>query len=537
VDLLNWAAAKVLGLPAPRARRVRADRGIDVPMRDGVVLRIDRFAPDPPKAPTILIRTPYGRGLRPRLLARAVAAQGFQVVLQSCRGTADSGGVFEPMRHERDDGLDTIEWLREQPWYTGELCTFGPSYVGFTQWAVAAEAGPDLKAMAPIVTSADFRESTYAGGSFSLDTVLTWAALLSAQRGSRLANFVELRRGQPKLHRGLAHLPLGEADLVATGEEISFLRAWLDRPGTEYWDERGHAVHEVAAPVLMVGGWYDIFLPWQLGDYAALRAAGARPRLIIGPWTHGSFSLVRHSVAESVTWFHENTGTAARKASQNPVRIHVGGIDEWWELDDWPPAGARTVDWFFQPDGGLAADGPQPSAAPARFRYDPADPTPAVGGARLVGNLAGQRDNRKLEARPDVLTFTSAPLDRPVTAVGPVSATVHVRASGEHFDLFVRLCDVDLAGRSWNVCDGLLRVVGDAGPVRVELWPTAYRFGAGHRIRVQVSGGAHPRFARNTGTGEPLATASRLRPVDIEVFHHAGRPSALHLTEPVETAL
>jgi putative CocE/NonD family hydrolase len=437
------------------------------------------------------------------------------------------------MRHEREDGLDTIEWLRQQPWYTGELCTFGPSYVGFVQWAVAAEAGPDLKAMATIVTAADFRDSTYAGGAFSLDTVLTWAALLSAQRGSQLANFIELRRGQPKLHRGLAHLPLGEADVVATGEEISFLRAWLGRPGPEYWDERGHTAGEVTAPVLMVGGWHDIFLPWQLADYAALRATGARPRLIIGPWTHGSFALVRHSIAESLAWFHENTGSAQPRNQGRPVRVHVGGeAGEWLELDDWPPAGARTVDWFFQPDGGLVGDGPQPSAAPARFRYDPADPTPAVGGPRLVGNLAGRRDNRALEARPDVLTFTSAPLEQPVTVLGPVAATVHVRASGEHFDLFVRVCDVDPAGRSWNVCDGLRRVAGETSPVRVDLWPTAYRFRPGHRIRVQVSGGAHPRFSRNTGTGEPLVTASRLRPVNIEVFHDAVRPSALHLTEP-----
>src|SRR5262249_30870838 len=157
---------------------------------------------------------------------------------------------------------------------------------GFVQWALAADAGPDLKAMATIVTAADFRDSAYAGGAFSLDTVLTWAALLSAQRGSRLANFVELRRGQPRLRRGLAHLPLGEADRVATGEEITYVRDWLARPGARYWDERGHAMRraEVTAPVLMVGGWYDIFLPWQLDDYAALRAAGARLRLTIGPW-------------------------------------------------------------------------------------------------------------------------------------------------------------------------------------------------------------------------------------------------------------
>jgi putative CocE/NonD family hydrolase len=554
---------KALGLPAPSAGRVRAHRGLAVPMRDGIVLATDRFAPDLPTAPTILIRTPYGRGARFRLLATAMAAQGFHVVVQSCRGTHDSGGIFEPMRHERDDGLDTVEWLRRQPWYSGSLCTFGPSYVGFAQWALAAEAGPDLKAMATIVTAADFRDSTYAGGAFSLDTVLTWAALLSAQRGPRWANFVELRRGQPRLHRALAHLPLREVDLVATGEEINFMRDWLAQPGAEYWDVRGHAARraDVTAPVLMVGGWHDIFLPWQLDDYAAMRAAGASPRLIIGPWTHGSFGLLRHSVTESVAWFHRHTrdptatggngtggagtggaGTGSDGAAgDRPVRVHVGGMNAWCGLDDWPPPGARTRDWFFQPAGGLGPRPPAGIAAPAGFRYDPADPTPAVGGPRLVANVAGRRDNRQLEARPDVLTFTTPPLEEPVTALGPVAATVHLRAEGEYFDVFVRLCDVEPDGRSWNICDGLVRVTPDVFPgaddgvrtILVKLWPTGHRFGSGHRIRVQVSGGAHPRFARNTGTAEPLATATRLRPVDVAVFHDAAHRSAIALTEPV----
>jgi predicted acyl esterase len=558
----------------------------------------DHFAPSIPDTPTILIRTPYGRGIRLRILARALAHQGFHVVVQSCRGTYDSGGTFEPMRHERDDGLDTLEWLRRQPWYTGDLFTFGPSYVGFVQWALAADAAPDLKAMATIVTAADFRRSTYAGGSFSLDTVLTWAALLSAQRGPRLANFVELRRGQPRLHRGLAHLPLSEADVVATGERVPFVRDWLAEPDDDYWDQRGHTVDRVTAPVLMVGGWYDIFLPWQLDDYAALRAAGARPRLTIGPWTHGSFGLVRESIRESVAFFRDalapqerdhaalrdrddtsprerdNTSAPARDhaanpprdhaanpardhaanpardhaapaprdhtaapprdltalterddtpppsrdhaaprerepAAREPVRVHIGGLG-WRGFGDWPPAGARTVDWVLKPD------------AASRFRYDPADPTPAVGGPRLVANVAGRRDNRALEARPDVLTFTGDPLEAPLTIIGPVAATVRVTASGAHFDLFVRLCDVTPDGHSWNICDGLVRVTAEnpatVRDVRVDLWPAAHRFAAGHRLRVQVSGGAHPRFARNTGSGEPLATATTLVPVEVEVI-------------------
>src|SRR5439155_3064216 len=124
------------------------------------------------------------------------------------------------------------------------------------------------------------------------------------------------------------------------------------------------------------------------------------------------------------------------------------------------------------------------------FVYDPACPTPAVGGARLAGHLAGVRDNRALEARADVLTYTSAQLPHPLEVAGPVRATVFVRSSLPHFDVFVRLCDVRPTGRSDNVCDGLLRVApgsrhsaSGVQRVEVDLWPTGYRFRAGHRLR------------------------------------------------------
>jgi putative CocE/NonD family hydrolase len=545
VSLVSELVGRFLGLPAPRANRIRVERGLAVPMRDGVHLRTDHYAPTVPegqRAPTVLVRTPYGLGMRVGLLARVLAGQGFHVVVQSCRGTFRSGGVFDPMRNERTDGLDTIEWLRDQPWYSGELCMWGPSYVGFVQWAVAAEAGEDLRALVVVVTASDFRNSTYAGGSFSLEATLTWAALLQGQRTSRLANVLDALRGQPRLRRGLAHLPLSEADQVATGVAQQFVREWLAEPGDDYWAERAHTTRlsEVTTPVLMIGGWHDIFLPWQLVDYAALRTAGARPRLTIGPWTHGSVGLYLHSVREAVRWFRLHTAQPPGDAGELPVRVHVGGVDEWRELPDWPPD-ARTVDWFFHGAGGLSPDPPGATTAdaahPDRFRYDPADPTPAVGGPRLVANIAGVRDNRELEARPDVVVYTSQALPVAIDVIGAVEATVHIGSSGPYFDVFVRLCDVDASGRSWNVCDGLVRVapgrfastVDSTTAVRVPLWPTAYRFGAGHRIRVQVSGGAHPRFARNTGTEEPLAGATTLRPVDLAIHHDQGHPSAIHL--------
>jgi putative CocE/NonD family hydrolase len=533
------AASRALRLPPPVTGRVRVTRGIRVRARDGVKLLTDHYAPGLPVAPTVLVRTPYGRGAHMRLVGRLLAEQGFHVVIQSCRGTFGSGGAFEPLLHERDDGMDTLDWLRRQPWYTGAFGMFGASYQGFVQWALAADAGADLRAMVAVATTSTTRDSTYAGESFSLDTVLTWTELIQAQTVSWLTRQVELKRGQPRLVAGLAHLPLAEADRIATGATVRFFQEWLEhhRPHADYWLPRVFDAHldRVRAPVSMVTGWQDIFLPAQLADYATLRAAGGQPYLTIGPWTHGSLGLFTAALRDGLTWLRAHLRgdrDAVRSAS---VRIHVGGGGGWRDLPDWPPP-AVTKAWHLHAARALAPLPPPPST-PDLFRYDPADPTPSLGGPLLVAQRAGPVDNRALESRPDVLTYTSSPLRSPVEVVGPVTGTVYVRSALPYFDVFLRLCDVDRRGRSWNVCDGLVRVAPDRFPtdpdgvarVAVPLWPTAHRFERGHRIRLQVSGGAHPRYARNPGTGEPLGTAIALRAGNREIFHDPDRPSAVFL--------
>src|SRR5262249_11869217 len=148
---------------------------------------------------------------------------------------------------------------------------------------------PELEAMAMSVTASQFRDPTYAGEAFALFTVLAWASLMQSQSSPWVGNVVELVRGQPRLNRALGHLPLTEADLIATGVEVGYFRRWLGFAGARgadfdaYWAERDHdhRMADVGASVLMLGGWHDIFLPWQLRDYAALRAIGARPHLTI----------------------------------------------------------------------------------------------------------------------------------------------------------------------------------------------------------------------------------------------------------------
>lgn len=540
--MITWLTARGLGL-GPALTRVDVHRDLPVPMPDGVDLLADLYVPRRvPQAPTVLIRTPYGRrGMFALLHARMLAERGFQVVVQSVRGTAGGGGVLDPFAQERADGLATIDWLERQPWFHGNLLLFGMSYFGYTQWAVAADAGDRVTAMHVTMSAARFRDMFYTGETFALETALGWTSLMTRLTGRPLRDAFAMARPDRRLAAALRRLPLAEADRAATGREVAFFQEWLehDKPGDPYWTaERDHDARraEVTAPMAMVSGWYDLFLPWQLADFQALAAAGREPYITIGPWTHADPRAAGTAVREAITWFTAHvTGNRERALPGGPVRLYLQQAGEWRDYPEWPPPGARPTAWHLRRHGGLSTEPPEASA-PSRFRYDPADPTPSLGGP-LFTTRAGRRDNRPLEARPDVLVFTGEPLTAPVDVIGPVRAVIHLRSDNEHGDVFVRLCDVEPSGRSMNVCDGIQRVVPGRFPpgpdgvrtVTVELWPTAYRFAAGHRIRVQVSGGAHPRFARNPGTGEPLRSATRLVPAAQEVFHDPEHPSAVIL--------
>jgi hypothetical protein len=285
-------------------------------------------------------------------------------------------------------------------------------------------------------------------------------------------------------------------------------------------------------PASMLTGWGDLFLPWMLRDYAVLVAAGNQPELTIGPWSHASIGHGRAIPATTIAFLRERLlGDPPSRAQ--PVRIYVTGDGGGWrDLPAWPPP---TCEQHWQLGAGvlLRADPRRKVAGGdhASFTYDPADPTPSLAGPTLVARQASV-DNASHEQRPDVLTYTSAALAEPLEIAGTVAAWIEVTSDNAHHDLFVRLCDVDEAGRSWNVCDRLIRLTPERpapGPddplgrrtACLELWPCAHRFAAGHRLRLSVSAGAHPRYARNLGTGEPLATGTTMRAATINV-HHRG---------------
>jgi hypothetical protein len=331
-------------------------------------------------------------------------------------------------------------------------------------------------------------------------------------------------------------------DRIITGRTVSYYQDWLqhDSPGDPWWKavDFTDTVGMIHAPINMVGGWYDMFLPMILADYARLRQAGKRPYLTIGPWVHTSLPAFPYMVRESLAWFRAFLLGEEGRLHKAPVRVFVMGRKKWKGLPDWPPPGYKPQSWYLQPGHALAPQPPGVGQAgqPDRYRYDPANPTPTVGGSSLSQN-SGPRDNRTVEARDDMLVYTSPGLDRDMEVIGAVRAELYVKSSLERTDFFVRLCDVGPKGKSINISDGLIRlrpgqpVVGDDGvwKVCVELWSTAHCFLKGHRIRVQVAGGSHPRFVRNTGTDEPLATATTLVAADHTVYHDSAHPSALIL--------
>ncbi len=547
MTLVSQILARRMGLIAPQTLDVVCEPDLRASMDDGAVLLADRWvARDQTQRPqpTVLVRSPYGRRRAVGLLfGRLLAERGLQVVIQSVRGTFGSEGSFAPF-DERADGLATLRWIRAQPWHRDRIGMFGPSYLGLVQWAVAADAGDDLSALAIQVSASQFYEQTYAGGSLSLENAGSWLVLVSTQEG-RFA-LITITRALRGLRALMDELPLGELDERATGTAVPWFREAFQNPARDdaYWAARDYStgVPQVQAPVQFVGGWYDILLPWMLDDYGSLRAAGHRPQLRIGPWTHTAPGLAASGHRDGIAWLRAHLLDDDRLLRTKPVRLFVTGERSgggWRDLDDWPPPGTEERPLWIAADGRLENEPGANVSGSDGYRYDPTDPTPAVGGPVLLARTA-VLDNRELEARDDVLVYSTEPLRSTIEAIGPVRVSLWARADSEYFDLFARVCDVDLEGASWNVCDALARVApgrfqrsdGGVWEVAFNLWPLAHRFASGHRIRLQVSSGAHPRYARNPGTGADLATSTDVKAVAIELLHGGEHPSSLVLPAP-----
>ncbi|TMD57818.1 MAG: CocE/NonD family hydrolase [Chloroflexi bacterium] len=551
---------------------------VPVRMRDGVALRTNVYRPSDGRHPVLLTRTPYGKDFPNAgapLDPAQVARRGYVVAVQDVRGRFASEGEWGPFVHEACDGVDSIGWAASLPYGDGRVGTFGGSYVGFTQFAMAAEAMEAVRAITPTFTWGDpFDGQIFRGGAFELGLGTTWSLLLGLNGVTRrhaadpqraaLAVAGLVREFDALARSGYASLPLREfAPLFRHGlfDEIrEAIEHPMDRSRAHELDVAAR-LERVSAPAFIVGGWYDIFLKGTLDNYAALRKRGVPAKLLIGPWAHIQYGsrigeMVFGFAAQAafidlradlgsllVRWFDRWVkGEENGVDREPPVLIFVMGANRWRAEAEWPPAGMLQTSYFLRGEGGLSIGRPS-AELPDEYVYDPRDPVPTLGGATLLAPEfpAGAYDQRPIEAREDVLSYTTEPLSRDTDLIGPVRVHLIASSSAPDTDFVARLVDVHPDGYAQNLTDGIVRAryrdPEHAAPIEpgrpyefvIDLWATANRFFAGHRIRLDISSSSFPRWDRNPGTGHPFGADAELQPARQSIFHDAEHPSRIVL--------
>jgi putative CocE/NonD family hydrolase len=538
-DFLAAAMSRPLRL-GPRQNKITIHRGLQVPMGDGVLLLADHYAPvvAGPR-PTVLMRTPYGRGWQMAMMGRPFAERGYHVLLQSCRGTFGSGGTFTPAMDEAADGQDTVAWLREQDWFNGQLALAGPSYLAFTAWALALDPPPELTAMALYVSPHDLAAAGFGRGPFELYNLLLWTDLMAHQERHGSAQMMwRTMTADKRLASALNRLPIASTGATIGGAAVPWYGDWLAHPESAdpYWAgySASAALDRVTVPTLLVSGSHDFFVEQTMRQYQALRQRGVTAALTVGPWTHMNIDM-GVAMRETLAWldaFADGNG-AAPPPRPSPVRVWVSGSEQWRELPAWPPPDSVPTTLHLRAGGRLTAAQPHGDGESTAFTYDPADPTPSVGGRLMSLRTGGSLDNSALERREDVLTFSTDALESAVEIAGIPVVRLHLRSDNVYFDVFARLCDVSPDGRSVNVTDQIFRsspadvTPGEIWQVELPLTDVSHVFEAGHRIRLQVLGGAHPRFARNLGTSADPVNGTETAPVRHQIQHSQQFPSAL----------
>jgi hypothetical protein len=584
------------------------ERNVPVRMRDGVVLRADVYRPAAPgRYPTLVLRTPYGKdgllegGSEPTL-SRAPRA-GYALVVQDVRGRYDSDGEFRPYQQEGPDGYDTIEWAATQPWSDGHVGTFGLSYPGAVQWLAAMEAPPHLVAIFPAMCFATGRHFFYFGGAFNHDW-MRWIAIYIApdvrtRKGLRGPKTEKEAQAAWDAHKWdwESFLPLRGFPLLK--DVAPWYDEWLAHPDDgPYWgfaDVIGaHA--RIAVPAFNFSAWYDSnYGPLgAIANFNGLRERGATPearrgqRLVLGPWDHGDPQENETRTGELefgpnatidyyglVLRWHDRWLKGIRNGIDEgpPVRLFVMGENVWRDENEWPLSRARYVPYYLhgggaantaRGDGRLTTDPPldappatmgapagtteQPAVIratarpepPDRYDYDPRHPV-------VIANFEtmGPFDHAPLQARRDVLVYTTEPLEEEVEVTGPVTVNLWTASSAVDTDFAVMLCDVHPDGKAFNLMPmeaGMLRAryrnsesspellkPGQPTEFVISGMVTSNLFRRGHRIRLQVTSSRFPTFDRNPNTGDPFGATARMIVAHQTVFHDAARPSRVTL--------
>jgi putative CocE/NonD family hydrolase len=565
---------------------VTYERNAAVRMRDGVILRADIYRPQAEgKFPVLLERTPYDKNGGVDFGLKA-ATRGYVVIIEDVRGRFASEGDWYAFKHEPNDGYDTVEWAASLPYSNGKVGMFGGSYVGATQMLAAIAHPPHLAGICPVVTASNYHDGwTYQGGAFEQWFNESWTSGLAQNTLTRwVAKNANALNGIWKLPLAdypVFGVPRSSPDFELTQSLAPYFGDWLEHPNyDEYWKQISIEEHysAIAVPALHVAAWYDIFLGGSLRNYQGIKqhggsqAARAGQQLLVTIGGHSGSGrkigdvdfgpAAEEKPEDNVTldWYdYLFKGVENAFASPKKVKIFVMGANQWREEEHWPLERAQSTTYFLHSvakanslrgDGSLSGQAPA-KESPDEYVYDPARPTPTVGGplcCDAAGWPPGPRDQRAVEGRDDVLVYSTPPLQEDMEVTGPVSLELYAKSSAVDTDFTAKLVDVWPDGFAQNLTEGILRMryresqeaprlltPGEIYKFSVDLWATSNVFKKGHRVRLEISSSNFPRFDRNLNTGSTryIRTSSsqeeQFVPAINLIYHDLEHPSALVL--------
>lgn len=545
---------------------------VEMPMRDGTLLRGNVFRPDAPgEFPAILTRTPYSKGQGCDL---RFVRSGYVMVNQDCRGRFTSDGEFQsfhiPHSQEAEDGYDSVEWLAAQPYCNGRVGLMGSSYPGWLAWEAASAQPPHLVAMFASTIPVELTDLDYPGALKAARRLHWWLVTIAPDLRRRAGwppphDVQEARElwSQPAGDMWLSFLPWRDiADMIPPplGEQV---RAWLENPLEPVW--RFKEKHSrVLVPNLDFTGWYDHC--WSTGHMSGVRENGAtqvardHTRVIIGPWNHGGRGSRMCGQVDfgpqaevdmtvmTLQWFDHWLKCQDNGVEGWPAcRYFVMGAGKWRESPTWPPQAHRLDTLYLQSTGAASPVSagatliPQPPQTdqPDEYVYDPRDPVRTLWDADLFTQAP---DRRKLEHRPDILTYRTEPLEEDLEIAGHPQVILYASSSAPDTDFFARLVDDDPDGMALEVCYGFVRAryrkgfqreelltPGEIAQFAIQLGPTAVCFKAGHRIRLEITSSDFPCHDRNHNTGGNDLAQTELVPARQTVHHSQACPSRLIL--------
>ncbi|HEX4424084.1 MAG TPA: CocE/NonD family hydrolase [Terriglobales bacterium] len=548
-------------------------------MRDGVTLHSDVYRPKADgQFPVLLQRTPYNKSGAAGFGLKA-AARGYVVIVQDVRGRFESEGEWYTFKHESDDGYDSVEWAAALPYSNGKVGMFGGSYVGATQMLAAIAHPPHLAGICPVVTASNYHENwTYQGGAFEQWFNQSWTSGLAINTAERAvqnnANALGGIWKLPLANYPLFNFPDPSAAPVSMQSLAPYYLDWLAHPDyDDYWKPISIEEHfsDITIPVLTVAAWYDLFQGGSLRNYLGIKSHGgseaarkgqhllmaigghAGSGRKIGDVDFGPAAAEFDEDEVTLKWYDYLFKGVQNEFAGKPVKIFVMGVNHWREEDDWPLARAQSTKYFLHAakgaaslrgDGSLSTVSPRSESAD-HYLYDPSNPAPTMGGPLCCDGShmpPGPRDQRAVEARDDVLIYTTPAFAQDTEVTGPVSLEVFAQSSAVDTDFTAKLVDVGPDGFAQNLTEGILRAryrnsqerpelmnPGQIYKLTIDLWSTSNVFLKGHSLRLEVSSSNFPRFDRNLNTGATQASAQKYVSATNTIYHDAEHPSALIL--------